>query len=144
MNIKILSFFAIAALFLVITGNRAASSQGYSLSPMQASEESIDERRDDMNVSDIGVFDFDSKTVLLNSGYRMPIVGMGTYSLSHDVCVNSVVEHLKAGGRLIDTAFMYHNEKSVGKASGNPVSLVRKSSSSPSSTRTSTPMPKRP
>ena len=68
-----------------------------------------------MNDSSIGVFDFESKTVLLNSGYRMPIVGIGTYSLSHENCVNSVSEHLKAGGRLIDTAFMYHNERGVGQ-----------------------------
>lgn len=68
-----------------------------------------------MAAENIGVFDFDSKTVLLNSGYRMPIVGIGTYSLSHDDCVRSVKEHLQAGGRLIDTAFMYHNEKAVGQ-----------------------------
>lgn len=67
------------------------------------------------NAHNVGVFDFETKTVLLNSGYRMPIVGMGTYSLAHDVCVKSVTEHLKAGGRLIDTAFMYHNEKAVGQ-----------------------------
>lgn len=68
-----------------------------------------------MDSADIGVFNFETKTVLLNSGYHMPIVGIGTYSLSHDVCVKSVTEHLKAGGRLIDTAFMYHNEKAVGQ-----------------------------
>ena len=39
---------------------------------------------------DIGVFDFESHTVLLNSGYTMPIMGLGTYSLDHDTCVNSV------------------------------------------------------
>ncbi|ADK80903.1 flavodoxin [Sediminispirochaeta smaragdinae] len=64
---------------------------------------------------DIGVFNFDTKTVLLNSGHTMPIVGLGTYSLLDDVCVNSVSESLKAGGRLIDTAYMYHNEESVGQ-----------------------------
>ena len=64
----------------------------------------------------IGVFNFETKTVLLNSGYKMPIVGIGTYNLRDRVCVTSVSEHLKAGGRLIDTAFMYHNEKSVGQA----------------------------
>ncbi|WP_320170508.1 aldo/keto reductase [Maridesulfovibrio sp.] len=64
----------------------------------------------------IGTFNFKEKNVLLNSGYKMPIVGIGTYSLQDDVCVTSVIEHLKIGGRLIDTAFMYHNEKSVGKA----------------------------
>lgn len=115
MNIKIFSFFAIAILLLATTGSRALAGREYSSSPMQVSGGSVDERRKNMNPADIGVFDFDSKTVLLNSGYRMPIVGIGTYSLSHDACVKSVVEHLKAGGRLIDTAFMYHNEKAVGQ-----------------------------
>ncbi len=63
----------------------------------------------------VGYFNFETKTVLLNSGYHMPVVGLGTYSLSHDTCVNSVIAHLQAGGRLIDTAFMYHNEKAVGQ-----------------------------
>lgn len=31
------------------------------------------------------VFDFENKRVLLNSGYYMPIVGLGTYALSDDV-----------------------------------------------------------
>ena len=38
----------------------------------------------------VGEFDFDSKTVLLNSGYTMPILGLGTYALDYDTCVNSV------------------------------------------------------
>ena len=64
----------------------------------------------------VGEFDFADKRVLLNSGYYMPIVGLGTYSLSHDECMLSVGTLLKSGGRLIDTAYMYHNEKSVGQA----------------------------
>ena len=62
-----------------------------------------------------GMFDFDSKTVLLNSGYNMPIMGLGTYSLDHDTCVNSVMALLESGGRLIDTAYMYGNEEAVGE-----------------------------
>lgn len=64
---------------------------------------------------DIGVFDFESHSVLLNSGYTMPIMGLGTYSLDHDTCVNSVKTLLENGGRLIDTAYMYHNEEAVGE-----------------------------
>lgn len=52
---------------------------------------------------------------MLNSGYEMPILGLGTYSLTGDTCVNSVVAELQSGGRLIDTAYMYHNEESVGR-----------------------------
>ena len=65
--------------------------------------------------SEVGVFDFDSRTVLLNSGYEMPILGLGTYALDHDTCVNSVKTLLKNGGRLIDTAYMYGNEEAVGE-----------------------------
>ena len=52
----------------------------------------------------VGVFDFENRTVLLNSGYTMPILGLGTYALDHDACVNSVMALLESGGRLIDTA----------------------------------------
>ena len=66
--------------------------------------------------SDVGKFDFENKTVLLNSGYEMPIMGLGTYSLSDEECYNSVTALLEAGGRLIDTAYMYGNEAAVGRA----------------------------
>ena len=62
------------------------------------------------------VFDFKTKTVMLNSGYPMPLNGIGTYSLTGDTCVTSVSEALKRGVRLIDTAYIYHNEEEVGRA----------------------------
>ena len=62
----------------------------------------------------VGIFDLEKKTVLLNSGYEMPIMGLGTYALDYDTCVNSVMSLLKNGGRLIDTAYMYGNEDAVG------------------------------
>jgi len=61
-------------------------------------------------------FDFETKTVTLNSGYVMPINGLGTYSLLGQECVDSVTTALENGVRLIDTAYMYHNEAEVGKA----------------------------
>lgn len=75
------------------------------------------------NKQKTGVFNMQSKTVMLNSGYEMPIMGLGTYSLLDDTCVSSIVTELQNGGRLIDTAYMYHNEESVGegiKQSGIP------------------------
>jgi diketogulonate reductase-like aldo/keto reductase len=69
----------------------------------------------DKDNQSVGVFDFDKKTVLLNSGYEMPILGLGTYSLDHDTCVSSVMALLENGGRLIDTAYMYGNEEAVGE-----------------------------
>lgn len=64
-------------------------------------------------------FDFESRTVTLNSGYEMPINGIGTYSLLDEECVNAVSTALASGVRLIDTAYMYHNEASVGEAVRN-------------------------
>ncbi len=66
-------------------------------------------------VTAVGEFDFAGHTVLLNSGYTMQIMGLGTYSLDYDTCVNSVKALLENGGRLIDTAYMYHNEEAVGE-----------------------------
>lgn len=62
------------------------------------------------------VFNFDTKTVKLNSGYEMPLNGLGTYSLTGDECYNSVKSALEAGVRLFDTAYMYNNEEEVGRA----------------------------
>lgn len=70
----------------------------------------------ELYADEVGKFDFENKRVLLNSGYYMPIVGLGTYALDYDVCVNSVNALLENGGRLIDTASVYHTEKSVGDA----------------------------
>ena len=62
------------------------------------------------------VFDFESRTVMLNSGYEMPLAGLGTYALPDEECYNSVTALLEAGGRLIDTASYYGNEEAVGRA----------------------------
>lgn len=62
------------------------------------------------------VFDLERGTVLLNSGYTMPIAGLGTYALSDEECYDSVTALLEAGGRLIDTASYYGNEESIGRA----------------------------
>ncbi|MBR3400991.1 MAG: aldo/keto reductase [Parasporobacterium sp.] len=65
--------------------------------------------------ADTGVFDFEKQTVLLNSGYEMPIIGHGTWTLSDDEAENSVYHALKSGMRLIDTARYYGNEVGVGR-----------------------------
>lgn len=54
--------------------------------------------------------------IKLNSGYDMPILGLGTYSLLKEVCVNSILSAIKNGYRKFDTAYMYNNEESVGGA----------------------------
>ena len=53
--------------------------------------------------------------VLLNSGYEMPILGIGCFMLSNDQAANSVYWALRDGYRLIDTARIYGNESGVGR-----------------------------
>ena len=55
------------------------------------------------------------KTVVLSSGCEMPTQGLGTYALDYATCVSSIHALAAAGGRLIDTAYMYHNEDAVGE-----------------------------
>lgn len=55
------------------------------------------------------------KTVVLNSGYEMPTQGLGTYALDYATCTSSIHALAAADGRLIDTAYMYHNEDAVGE-----------------------------
>ena len=55
-------------------------------------------------------------TVTLNSGYEMPVNGIGTYSLHDETCVNAITAALNSGVRLIDTAHAYGNEEEVGEA----------------------------
>ena len=53
--------------------------------------------------------------VTLNSGYTMPVIGLGTWTLSDDQAEASVYAALKTGIRLIDTARYYGNETGVGR-----------------------------
>ena len=59
--------------------------------------------------------DYYVEDITLNSGYKMPVIGIGTYTLSNDVAENSVYYALKYGMRLIDTARIYGNEVGVGR-----------------------------
>lgn len=61
--------------------------------------------------------------VKLASGYDLPVVGLGTYALRGNTCVNAVRTALESGYLLIDTASFYGNEREVGegvRASGVP------------------------
>lgn len=55
------------------------------------------------------------KTVKLNSGYEMPVLGLGTWTQSDEVAEESVYFAIKNGYRLIDTARYYNNEIGVGR-----------------------------
>ncbi|WP_179018457.1 aldo/keto reductase [Winogradskyella forsetii] len=63
------------------------------------------------------------KTILLNDGNSMPIVGFGTYKATDQEGIDAVKHALLNGYRSIDTAAAYGNEDAVGKgivASGIP------------------------
>lgn len=53
--------------------------------------------------------------IVLNNGVEMPVLGLGTYLLTPEEAENSVIQALKNGYRLIDTANAYVNEKGVGR-----------------------------
>lgn len=58
-----------------------------------------------------------SKTFNLHNGIEMPAIGFGTYKLQEgEECYNAVKFALDCGYRHIDTAAIYENEVSVGKA----------------------------
>lgn len=57
------------------------------------------------------------KTVVLNNGVEMPVLGFGVYQIpDHNECKISVLNALEVGYRLIDTASAYQNEDAVGEA----------------------------
>ena len=91
--------------------NTNNSSESSGESPVNSPSERDQEKKENP-----GMFDLTNGKVTLNSGYIMPINGLGTYSFTGDTCFDSVMSALQSGVRLIDTAYMYHNEEEVGRA----------------------------
>ena len=57
------------------------------------------------------------KDIVLNNGTTMPPIGYGVFRMTNlEECENAVVQAVKTGYRLIDTAAAYENETAVGKA----------------------------
>lgn len=57
------------------------------------------------------------KTITLNNGVKMPILGFGVFQITDlEECESSIIEAINCGYRLVDTASSYHNEIAVGKA----------------------------
>ena len=81
----------------------------------EATESQQENQTNETDNSGYPEFDFDTKTVTLNSGYEMPILGIGCFSLSDEEAENSVYWALSDGYRLIDTARIYGNEEAVGR-----------------------------
>lgn len=53
---------------------------------------------------------------ILSNGVKMPQLGYGVYQVTKDECERCVLDALRAGYRLIDTAQSYFNEEEVGAA----------------------------
>ena len=96
-----------------LTEDTSTSFESDTAMPIEDDAEETENQETEM--IDMGIFDFETKKVMLNSGYEMPIMGLGTYALDYDTCVSSVKALLQNGGRLIDTAYMYGNEDAVGE-----------------------------
>lgn len=56
------------------------------------------------------------KYKVLSNGVKMPQLGYGVYQVTKEECERCVLDALKAGYRLIDTAQSYFNEEEVGAA----------------------------
>ena len=55
--------------------------------------------------------------VTLNTGAKMPMEGFGVFQVTdYEVCKQSVLNAIKTGYRLFDTAAVYGNEKALGDA----------------------------
>ncbi|WP_195516195.1 aldo/keto reductase [Paraclostridium bifermentans] len=54
--------------------------------------------------------------VTLNNGIKMPLLGYGVYQVTKEECEACVLDAIKVGYRLIDTAQSYFNEEAVGNA----------------------------
>ncbi len=82
-----------------------------------ATENSVtdDSAAETAGVKDGSSFELKAGTVMLNSGYEMPVLGIGMFRLSQSEAENSVYWALRDGYRLIDTAKIYGNEEGVGK-----------------------------
>ena len=58
-----------------------------------------------------------NQEIILNNGVSMPPVGYGVFRMTDETaCEEAVVEAIRAGYRLIDTAAAYGNEEAVGRA----------------------------
>ncbi|ETI70517.1 aldo/keto reductase [Neobacillus vireti] len=54
--------------------------------------------------------------ITLNDGIKVPVIGLGTYKLKGNEGVNSILSAIDIGYRLIDSAYNYENEGTVGEA----------------------------
>ena len=74
----------------------------------------MDSRKDKVSYQNTS-FDFENREVTLNNGVKMPIIGLGTWTLDDEEAKEAVYIAIQNGYRLIDTAQYYGNEVGVGE-----------------------------
>jgi len=55
-------------------------------------------------------------SLILNDGHTIPALGFGTYTLKGSIGADAMANAVKAGYRLLDSAFNYENEGALGEA----------------------------
>lgn len=101
--------FFLAGMFFAIINSFACSESQKSASKASG--------KTDFGENETGLFVKEiAPRVKLNSGYEMPVLGLGTWTLSGATCENAVYSAIKSSYRLIDTAQYYGNEDEVGNA----------------------------
>lgn len=118
--ISILGSVCLAFLLTACATQVANNSEQMDASGMSSSEQSSateTETNSDVESQNEYTYAFDLQkgTVMLNNEVEMPILGIGTYSLTPEEAENSAYWALKTGFRLIDTARIYGNEEGVGR-----------------------------
>ncbi len=61
------------------------------------------------------------QTLTLNNSIKMPLLGLGTYTLTGSAGQKAMCEAIEVGYRLFDSAQMYNNERELGAAINNAI-----------------------
>ena len=115
--IVICSAIAIIIVVVFIIGkndykdNKSQSNNNSTDTTIDSSYETDNETYNNYN----NLFIISDKKTNLNNGIIIPILGLGTWTLTISEAEESVYNAIKAGFRLIDTAEYYGNEVGVGK-----------------------------
>lgn len=106
--VVILVVIGVGVISILTNRNNMSKDEGDKMNTVNINSDNMQSSADNV------VFNFETKTVKLNSGYEMPILGLGTWTQNDEQTANSVYCALKDGYRLIDTAQYYGNETGVG------------------------------